>query len=172
MEEKEKMALTLLQNRKPAFSPRPIRSHNYSGIGSINGRSEQPCGKRSTASGKRSPGVNTALMPDNVALGLMALGLQRGDRVAIISENNPEWLYSDMGILAVGGVTVGIYPTDSANQVEYVLNHSGAKFYIAEDEEQLDKVLEVRGNIPGFGKDHHHRYGRATAFFQSHGHQF
>src|SRR5271169_1544249 len=84
----------------------------------------------------------------NAALGLMALGLQPGDRVAIISENNPEWLYSDMGTLAAGGVTVGIYPTDSANQVEYVLNHSGAVFYIAEDEEQLDKVLEVRHKIP------------------------
>jgi long-chain acyl-CoA synthetase len=83
-----------------------------------------------------------------VTLGLIALGLQPGDRVAIISENNPEWLYSDMGTLAAGGVTVGIYTTDSANQVEYVLNHSGAKFYIAEDEEQLDKVLEVRHKIP------------------------
>ena len=85
-------------------------------------------------------------------LGLMVLGLQPGDRAAIISENNPEWLYSDMGILAAGGVTVGIYPTDSANQVEYVLSHSGAKFYIAEDEEQLDKVLEIRSRITGLEK--------------------
>ena len=88
------------------------------------------------------------LQTRNTALGFMALGLQPGDRVAIISENNPQWLYSDMGTLAAGGVTVGIYPTDSANQVEYVLNHSGAVFYIAEDEEQLDKVLEVRHKIP------------------------
>ena len=87
-----------------------------------------------------------------VALGLIALGLEPGDRVAVISENNPEWLYSDMGILAAGGVTVGIYPTDSPNQVEYVLNHSGARFYIAEDEEQLDKILEIRGNIPQLQK--------------------
>lgn len=87
-----------------------------------------------------------------VGLGLIELGLSRGDRIAIISENNPEWLYSDMGILAAGGVTVGIYPTDSPNQVEYVLNHSGAKFYIAEDEEQLDKVLEVRDTIPRLQK--------------------
>jgi long-chain acyl-CoA synthetase len=86
------------------------------------------------------------------ALGFIALGLKPGDRVAIISENNPEWLYSDMGTLAAGGVTVGIYPTDSINQVEYVLNHSGAVFYIAEDEEQLDKVLEVRDNIPSLKK--------------------
>ncbi len=86
------------------------------------------------------------------SLGLMALGLEPGDRAAIISENNPEWLYSDMGILAAGGVTVGIYPTDSTHQVEYVLNHSGSRFYIAEDEEQLDKVLEVRHKISGLQK--------------------
>ena len=80
-------------------------------------------------------------------LGLFRLGLEKGDRVAIISENNPEWLYSDMGILAGGGVTVGIYPTDSPEQVEYVVGHSGSRFYIAEDEEQLDKILQVRENI-------------------------
>jgi long-chain acyl-CoA synthetase len=85
-------------------------------------------------------------------LGLIELGLGKGDRVAIISENNPEWLYSDMGVLAAGGITVGIYPTDSPNQVAYVLNHSGAKFYIADDEEQLDKVLAVRDNIPDLQK--------------------
>jgi long-chain acyl-CoA synthetase len=87
-----------------------------------------------------------------VGLGLVEQGLERGDRVAIISENNPEWLYSDMGILAVGGVTVGIYTTDSPNQVEYVVGHSGSKFYIAEDEEQLDKILEVRENLPHLEK--------------------
>jgi long-chain acyl-CoA synthetase len=85
-------------------------------------------------------------------LGLIALGLGKGDRVAIISENNPEWLYSDMGTLAAGGISAGIYPTDSPNQVKYVLNHSGARFYIADDEEQLDKVLAVRNNIPHLQK--------------------
>ena len=85
-------------------------------------------------------------------LGLIALGLAKGERVAIISENNCEWLYSDMGTLAAGGISVGIYPTDSPNQVKYVLNHSGARFYIAEDEEQLDKVLAVRDSIPHLQK--------------------
>ncbi len=83
-----------------------------------------------------------------VGLGLGALGLKKGDRATIISENNPEWLYSDMGILAAGGVTVGIYPTDSPEQVAYVVGHSGARFYIAEDEEQLDKILQVRDKLP------------------------
>jgi long-chain acyl-CoA synthetase len=57
-----------------------------------------------------------------------------------------------MGILCTGGVTVGIYTTDSPQQVEYVVGHSGSKFYIAEDEEQLDKILEVRGNLPHLKK--------------------
>jgi len=87
-----------------------------------------------------------------VALGLISLGMEKGDRVAIISENNPQWLYSDMGILAAGGVTVGIYTTDSPKQVEYIVGHSGAKFYIAEDEEQLDKILEVREDLPSLEK--------------------
>jgi len=85
-------------------------------------------------------------------LGLTALGLSRGDRVAVISENRPEWLYVDMGVLAVGGVTVGIYTTDSPSQVEYVVGHSGSRFYVAEDEEQLDKILEVRDNLPQLEK--------------------
>jgi long-chain acyl-CoA synthetase len=83
-----------------------------------------------------------------VALGLISLGLEKGDRVAIISENNPEWLYSDLGILSAGGVTVGIYTTDSPKQVGYIMAHSGAKVCITEDEEQLDKILEVRERLP------------------------
>jgi long-chain acyl-CoA synthetase len=87
-----------------------------------------------------------------VALALIALGLEKGDRVTIICENKPEWLYSDMGILSAGGVTVGIYTTDTSNQVEYLMNNCSAKFCIAEDEEQLDKILEVRDNISSLEK--------------------
>jgi long-chain acyl-CoA synthetase len=88
----------------------------------------------------------------HAGLGLISLGLEKRDRVAIISENNPEWLYSDMGILAAGGVTVGIYTTDSPKQVGYITGHSGAKFFIAEDEEQLDKILGVRKDLPNLEK--------------------
>jgi long-chain acyl-CoA synthetase len=87
-----------------------------------------------------------------VGLALLELGLERGDRAAIISDDVPEWLYCDLGIQCVGGVTVGIYPTDSPHQVHYVMEHSGSKFYFAEDEEQLDKVLEVRDRLPGLKK--------------------
>jgi len=87
-----------------------------------------------------------------VGLGLVELGLERGNRVAVISENKPQWLFTDMGTLGVGGVTVGIYPTDSPDQVHYVMHHSGARFYVAQDEEQLDKILHVRDRLPKLSK--------------------
>ena len=83
-----------------------------------------------------------------VGLGLMALGLERGDVVCIASEVNKEWMFADLGVICAGGVTNGVYPTDAPNQVEYLINDSGTRFYFAEDEEQLDKVLEVRDRTP------------------------
>jgi len=83
-----------------------------------------------------------------VAYGLMALGMKKGEKAAIISENCPEWLYSDLGILHAGGVTVGIYTTSSAREVQYVVDHSDSRFFFVEDEEQLDKYLEVRKDLP------------------------
>ena len=77
-------------------------------------------------------------------LGLKALGLNRGDVCAIASEITKEWLFSDLGIVCTGAICNGIYPTDAAEQVEYLINDSGTRFYFAENEEQLDKVLEVR----------------------------
>jgi long-chain acyl-CoA synthetase len=85
-------------------------------------------------------------------LGLKSLGLNRGDVVSIISENLPEWLYTDMGTLGVGGVTNGIYTTDSAKQVEYIVNDSRTRFFFAENEEQLDKILVARANCPSLVK--------------------
>jgi len=85
-------------------------------------------------------------------LALVSLGLERGDVVSIISENNPEWLYTDLGALGVGGVTNGIYTTDAAKQVEYIVKDSGTRFIFVEDEEQLDKVLEVRERCPDLVK--------------------
>lgn len=85
-------------------------------------------------------------------LGLKALGLQRGDICSVASEINKEWMFADLGIIGVGGVTNGVYPTDAANQVEYLINDSGSKFYFTEDEEQLDKVLEVRERTPTLEK--------------------
>ena len=78
-----------------------------------------------------------------VGLGLVALGLGRGDRVAIHSEDRPEWLFTEMGAICVGATSLGIYPTSPPTEVEYLLAHSGARYLVAEDQEQVDKALSV-----------------------------
>ncbi|KQS69178.1 long-chain fatty acid--CoA ligase [Modestobacter sp. Leaf380] len=84
----------------------------------------------------------------DVAHALMALGVDRGDRVAIQSENRREWLAADLGTVAAGAVTVGLYPTNPAAEVVHVLADSGAVVLVAEDQEQLDKALEVADRTP------------------------
>ena len=88
----------------------------------------------------------------HVGLGLLSLGLGRGDVVAVLSENSKEWLFVDLGAICVGGVTSGVYTTDSAKQLAYLVNDSEAKFLFVEDEEQLDKFLEMRGDMPTLKK--------------------
>ena len=83
-----------------------------------------------------------------IGMGLVRLGLNRGEVVAILSEDRKEWIYADLGVQCVGGIVAGIYPTDSAEQVEYLLRHSGSRFVIVENDEQLDKVLEIRDRVP------------------------
>lgn len=85
-------------------------------------------------------------------LGMLALGLKKGDKISVLSENNPEWLYADIGVQAVGGTVVGIYPTNVAPQVEYILDHSQSRFVVAGDQEQTDKVLEVKERLPEMKK--------------------
>src|SRR5262245_21409463 len=84
----------------------------------------------------------------HAGLGLVTLGLRPRDVVSVIADNCPEWLYTDLGTLSVGGVTNGIYTTDAPRQVEYIVNDSGTRFFFAENEEQLDKILEVRAGCP------------------------
>jgi long-chain acyl-CoA synthetase len=79
-----------------------------------------------------------------VGMGLVALGLKPRDVVSIISDNRPEWLYTDLGVMSVAAIPNGIYTTDSARQVEYIVNDSGTRFLFVENEEQLDKILAVR----------------------------
>lgn len=80
--------------------------------------------------------------------GLRSLGIERGDRVAILSENRPEWTLSDFAILALGGVSVPVYPTLLARQIEYILNDSGAVAVVVSNAEQLAKVTEIRNSLP------------------------
>jgi long-chain acyl-CoA synthetase len=85
-------------------------------------------------------------------MGLIKLGLGRGDVVSILAETVPEWLYADMGTMGAGGVSNGIYPTDSAKQVDYILNDSRSRFLFVENEEQLDKFIGVRERCPQIDK--------------------
>ncbi len=82
------------------------------------------------------------------ALGLRALGLERGERVAIICENTPLWLYAQLGVQAAGGVSVGIYPSMTTREVAEVLALSGATWAVVQGEEQVDKLLEVQARHP------------------------
>ncbi|MGH2795257.1 MAG: AMP-binding protein, partial [Actinomycetota bacterium] len=83
-----------------------------------------------------------------VAHGFAALGVEPGDRVAIHSENRPEWLYASVGALAARAISVGLYPTNPAPEVEYLLKDSGSRVLIAEDQEQVDKALAVKDKLP------------------------
>ncbi len=80
-------------------------------------------------------------------LGLVAMGLRAGEKVAILSDNRPEWLFAELGTLAVGGIAVGVYQDAIAREIGYVADHADATYVVAEDQEQLDKVLEVRGDL-------------------------
>lgn len=80
--------------------------------------------------------------------GLRMLGVKREDRVAILSENRPEWTIADFAIMAAGAVSVPIYPTLLGWQIEYILNDSGAVAVIASDEEQLGKIQQVANHCP------------------------
>jgi long-chain acyl-CoA synthetase len=84
----------------------------------------------------------------DLSLGLRATGVSRGDRVAIVAESRPEWLLSDLAILTAGAVTVPIYPTLSAGQVRYILQDSGARLAIVSTRLQLEKVQEIRHQLP------------------------
>src|SRR3990170_6234847 len=80
---------------------------------------------------------------ETFAHALLAHGVERGDRVAIHSDNRPEWLFTDLGSLAAGAACMGLYPTNPTVEVEYLVKNSGSRLLIVEDEEQADKVLAV-----------------------------
>src|ERR1700681_881576 len=88
----------------------------------------------------------------DIACGLHATGCRAGDVASIMANAVPEWVFADMGILCAGGVSSGIYPTDSAVQVEYLLNDSRTRVIFAEDEEQLDRILSCRARCPSLQK--------------------
>ena len=86
------------------------------------------------------------------AMGLWSLGIRPGDKVAILSENRIAWVVSDIAAQSIQAASVGLYPTNPAAEVEYLLGHSEAKLVIAEDQEQVDKALEVKDRLPNLTK--------------------
>ena len=84
-----------------------------------------------------------------VSRGLVKMGVKPGDRIAILSENRAGWVIADMGILSAGAVTVPIYPTNTPEQIEYMINHSGAKIVFVSGKFQYSKLLKVREAMPG-----------------------
>ena len=81
-------------------------------------------------------------------LGLLALGLKRGQSVAVLGENSKEWVFAQLGTAMVGGITAGVYPTSPAPEVEYLLALSEAPIIVCADQEQLDKVWSIRDRLP------------------------
>ena len=83
-----------------------------------------------------------------IGMALHSLGLQRGEAIAILSENRPEWLYADLGAQCMGILSTGIYPTSSPEQVQHILQDAGVRVLFVENQEQYDKVLAVRNHCP------------------------
>lgn len=78
---------------------------------------------------------------------LLAKGLTRGTSVAILAGNVAEWAIADVGTIAAGGVGVGIYPTSSAEQCAFIINHSDAEFLVVDTQKQLEKILQIRDGL-------------------------
>jgi long-chain acyl-CoA synthetase len=81
------------------------------------------------------------------AAGLLALGMGLGDRVAILGENRPEWLICHLAVMSIGCVTCGVYSTSAPEQVDYVVGHSESKVLFADNEEQVDKILQILAKL-------------------------
>ena len=84
----------------------------------------------------------------DTARGFVALGLEPGDRVALLAETRPEWTLADLALLAAGCVVVPVYHTNSPDECRHVIGHSGARAIVGEDAGQLEKVEAVRGDLP------------------------
>jgi len=84
----------------------------------------------------------------NVALGFLALGLKRGENIGIITDNHPEWLFSELGAQAIGAITVNLFTSSVAKELATMMNRFQATFVVVQDQEQVDKLLEVKEQLP------------------------
>jgi long-chain acyl-CoA synthetase len=87
-----------------------------------------------------------------IGRGLLTVNVQAGERVAIVGDPSPEWLFADFAVQCLGAVSYGLYPTSARDEAEFVLRHAGASVLIAEDQEHVDKVLPLLDRLPGLRK--------------------
>jgi len=83
-----------------------------------------------------------------LSLGFVSLGFKRGDKIAVLGENKPEWYYAELAAQAAGGATVGIYADCVPSEVKFYVKHSDSVLVVAHDQEQVDKLLEIKDEIP------------------------
>ncbi len=104
-------------------------------------------GQRTARSGAIRPSPRSGEIVDEIALGLIALGLEPGDRVSLLANTRPEWTFSSLAISRAGAVVVPVYPTNSPEECEWVIGNSDARIVICEDAEQAAKVEQVRERL-------------------------
>ncbi len=110
---------------------------------------DQPAYLEETADGWRPVSWDEAAeRVEGIAQGLLARGVRHGDPVAILSRTRLEWILLDWAVMSIGAVVLGLYPTSSAKECEYILGHCGAVLAFTEDEEQTRKLVAIRGSLP------------------------
>jgi long-chain acyl-CoA synthetase len=82
------------------------------------------------------------------SLGLLSLGLEAGDKIAIIGDNRPEWIYAELAAQSAGAITLGLYQDSVAKELQYLIDFADVRFVVVEDQEQVDKFLEVKDTLP------------------------
>ena len=111
-------------------------------------------GSSATASGCDVSYVQLAETVSEIARGLIDLGLQAGDRVALLCTTRVDWSYADFAITSAGAVVVPIYPTNSPEECAWVAGNSESRFIVCEDAAQVAKIVAVRDELPEARGDH------------------
>lgn len=86
------------------------------------------------------------------SLGMMEIGFKKEDKLTILGENNPEWYWAALGAQSASGIAVGVFPDSVSSEVAYIINDCDSTFIVAEDQEQVDKILDIRADVPAIKK--------------------
>jgi long-chain acyl-CoA synthetase len=103
---------------------------------------------RKQVNGKNIPPNEYIRIANNVSYGLLAMGIKKGDKIATITNNRPEWNFMDMGMAQIGAVHVPIHPTLTIEELVYILNHSESKLVLVSDKMLYKKLSEVKAQLP------------------------